>query len=215
MLAFGNFLADHLLILILWMLAVNLLLYALCGEDENRAAHKKPRYSMLLLLPLALAGGAFGGMIGAIRFTKKKRLKRRIALWLLIALIQESVLVYALFRAERTFSGMLSGAWADLAAAFHRLGDVPGWGRTAILVIMGLFCLISLAAFGLDKRLAVSKRRRIPESALIFLTVAGGAVGSALGMLLFRHKTRHAKFTVAVTVFLVLQLFLLLGILLG
>jgi len=57
--------------------------------------------------------------------------------------------------------------------------------------------VINLAAFivmGVDKRRAVKKRWRVPESTLFLLAAAGGSVGGILGMLIFRHKTRHLKF---------------------
>lgn len=68
---------------------------------------------------------------------------------------------------------------------------------------------MNLAAFlcmGLDKRKAKSKRWRISEASLLVLCFFGGALGGLLGMLLFRHKTRHLKFMVLAPLFLVLQL---------
>ena len=35
---------------------------------------------------------------------------------------------------------------------------------------------------------------RIPEKALLLLSFFGGAIGGILGMLLFRHKTKHWYF---------------------
>ena len=35
---------------------------------------------------------------------------------------------------------------------------------------------------------------RIPEKALLLLSFLGGAIGGILGMLLFRHKTKHWYF---------------------
>ena len=215
MVTFGNFLADHLLILLIWAILINLILYALCGEDENRAAHKKPRYPFWLLLIFALIGGAFGGMIGAMRFSKKKSGKRRARLWLILALIQEGITVYALCRSERSFLRMLQATWGDLTGAFHRIALTLGWAKIWIAVLLLILSVIAFLAFGFDKRLAIRQRRRVSEAALIFLTVIGGAIGAMLGMNLFRHKTRHPKFTVTVSIFAVFQLFLLAAVLFG
>ena len=50
------------------------------------------------------------------------------------------------------------------------------------------------AAMGMDKLLARRGARRIPERRLLSIAISGGAAGAMLGMLLFRHKTRHRKF---------------------
>lgn len=212
---FGNFLSDHLLAVLIWMILINLALYALCGEDENRAAHKKPRYPFALLLVVALIGGALGGMIGSMRFAKKKKQKRRSVLWLILALLQEILLVFSICRADRAFRQALSGVGSDFLAVFSWIHGALGFARTPVLVILGVMSLISFIAFGIDKRKAVKAKRRIPEAALITMTVLCGAPGSLFAMLLFRHKTRHAKFTVTVGICLALQLFLLAGILFG
>jgi len=49
-----------------------------------------------------------------------------------------------------------------------------------------------------DKRRAVKKRGRIPESLLLFTALVGGCAGSLMGMLISRHKTRHPKFYIGV-----------------
>ncbi len=65
----------------------------------------------------------------------------------------------------------------------------------------------ALIVCGMDKRRAVRHRsNRIPESRLFFLSFIGGAAGMLLGMLLFRHKTRHIRFIVLVPLLTVLQI---------
>jgi len=57
----------------------------------------------------------------------------------------------------------------------------------------------------LDKQFARRHQWRIPEATLLGLAFLGGSLGELLGMLLFRHKTKHPKFTVTVPLLLVLQ----------
>ncbi|MGN0513683.1 MAG: DUF1294 domain-containing protein [Lachnospiraceae bacterium] len=66
--------------------------------------------------------------------------------------------------------------------------------------------LISLAAYGIDKRKAIKGRWRVPESTLITLAVIGGSVGALAGMKLFHHKTKKKKFSIGVPAILVIQI---------
>lgn len=49
--------------------------------------------------------------------------------------------------------------------------------------------LLTFLFYGLDKLLAVKRRRRIPEATLLTLSFLAGSVGAMLGMALFHHKT--------------------------
>jgi len=68
--------------------------------------------------------------------------------------------------------------------------------------------IINAAGFVLmlvDKQKAKKKLWRIPEAALIGVAAIGGSVGSLAGMYLFRHKTKHSKFTVGIPLILIIQ----------
>ena len=64
---------------------------------------------------------------------------------------------------------------------------------------------ITWIAYGLDKGRAKSGKWRIPERTLLLLALIGGSLGALAGMILFRHKTRKAKFVVGVPVMLVIH----------
>ena len=71
--------------------------------------------------------------------------------------------------------------------------------------------LINAAAFVLmlaDKQKARKNRWRIPERTLMLSALLGGSIGALAGMYLFRHKTRHAKFTLGIPAILIAQVFL-------
>jgi len=68
-----------------------------------------------------------------------------------------------------------------------------------IINIIGFFTML------IDKRLAISGKRRISEKTLLIIAAIGGSLGSYAGMYLFRHKTKHKKFTVTVPVFMIAQ----------
>ena len=71
--------------------------------------------------------------------------------------------------------------------------------------------LMNAAAFILmlaDKIKAKNHRWRIPERTLIASALLGGSIGALAGMYLFRHKTRHPKFTLGIPVILIGQIIL-------
>ena len=69
--------------------------------------------------------------------------------------------------------------------------------------------LINASAFLfmlLDKRKAQKKQWRIRESTLLWLAILGGSPGAWAGMYLFRHKTKHKKFTIGIPLILAVQI---------
>jgi uncharacterized membrane protein YsdA (DUF1294 family) len=61
-----------------------------------------------------------------------------------------------------------------------------------------------------DKIKAKRGAWRIPEATLLTVAAIGGSLGAFLGMYLFRHKTKHPKFTVTVPLLLILHVVALL-----
>ena len=59
---------------------------------------------------------------------------------------------------------------------------------------------LGFVQMGIDKRLAIKHKRRIPEAQLLAPVLFSGILGVVLGMLFFRHKTakRHFQFKLAV-----------------
>lgn len=68
--------------------------------------------------------------------------------------------------------------------------------------------IVNAAAFLLmlaDKQKAKRGAWRIPEKTLIGAAAIGGSVGALCGMYLFRHKTKHLKFTLGIPLILAAQ----------
>jgi uncharacterized membrane protein YsdA (DUF1294 family) len=77
------------------------------------------------------------------------------------------------------------------------------------LVFLVILNIISLIFFGVDKLKSVRNGWRIPELRLLLLALLA-PFGAYAGMLLFRHKTRKAKFLL-VPLFLIIQLYLIIS----
>ena len=72
-----------------------------------------------------------------------------------------------------------------------------------LIVYLIIISIITLFAYGIDKLKAKKGSWRTPEAVLLLLAFIGGAAGALAGMLLFRHKTQHKKFTILVPMMLV------------
>lgn len=69
--------------------------------------------------------------------------------------------------------------------------------------------LVNAAGFLLmlsDKQKAKKGAWRIPEATLLTVAILGGSIGAIAGMNLFRHKTKHLKFSLGLPVILALQI---------
>ena len=84
-----------------------------------------------------------------------------------------------------------------------------------ILIYLGTINLIGFLFMGIDKLKARKRGFRIPEATLFLVALMGGSVGSLLGMYLFRHKTRHRKFTIGMPLILLFQIALIAFLLFG
>ena len=66
--------------------------------------------------------------------------------------------------------------------------------------------LLGIILMFLDKRKAVKNRWRISENTLMFTALIGGSLGCLIGMYIFRHKTKHKKFTIGIPVLLIVNI---------
>ncbi len=69
--------------------------------------------------------------------------------------------------------------------------------------------IVNAAAFVLmltDKIKAKRNRWRIPEKTLLGICAIGGSLGGYLAMQMFRHKTKHLRFSIGIPVMLAVHI---------
>ena len=71
------------------------------------------------------------------------------------------------------------------------------------LIVMNFAGLITMCV---DKYRATSRQWRLSEKLLLGIAVFGGSIGSILGMIMFRHKTKHIQFIVGMPLILAAQI---------
>ena len=69
-------------------------------------------------------------------------------------------------------------------------------------IYLSLINALSFLLMLADKQRAKKHRWRIPEAVLLATAAAGGSLGALLGMWLFHHKMRKAKFFLTIPLFL-------------
>ena len=80
------------------------------------------------------------------------------------------------------------------------------------MFVLGLviyFFIINLFAIFLmkyDKVKAINNQYRVSEKTLFLIALILGGIGIYIGMYLFRHKTKHVKFTVGIPLIIILNI---------
>lgn len=77
--------------------------------------------------------------------------------------------------------------------------------ESTFLIYLVIINLISFSIMGLDKRRAKEKKYRISENILIVLSLIGGAIGSLIGMIIFKHKTSKKKFYIGIPIIYIIN----------
>ncbi|MDA5108387.1 DUF1294 domain-containing protein [Brevibacillus thermoruber] len=87
-----------------------------------------------------------------------------------------------------------------------------GWWLTRLPLVAAGLLVLNVYAAGLmaaDKRSARRGGPRVPEASLLLTALLGGGAGALLGMLAWRHKTRHALFMTVVPLCCAFQIVLI------
>lgn len=79
-----------------------------------------------------------------------------------------------------------------------------------ILGYMTILTAMALAMMKMDKRQAQRRGQRIPERNLWLVAIFGGGIGAYLGMMWFRHKTKHTNFRIGFLILAMLDVAVLL-----
>ncbi|MEI3596502.1 MULTISPECIES: DUF1294 domain-containing protein [unclassified Oceanobacillus] len=73
----------------------------------------------------------------------------------------------------------------------------------SMLVYVLVVNIFTFFLMRIDKQKAIKQQFRIPERTFFLLSFLGGALGTYIGMQLFRHKTKHASFAVGIPVLII------------
>ena len=77
-----------------------------------------------------------------------------------------------------------------------------------LLYYIGFANLLGFVLMGMDKKKARNRERRIPERTLWGVAILGGAIGSFVGMNVYRHKTKHTSFKLGMPLLIIIHVIL-------
>ncbi|HHV96736.1 MAG TPA: DUF1294 domain-containing protein [Clostridiaceae bacterium] len=78
-----------------------------------------------------------------------------------------------------------------------------------IIIVLLLVNLFGFVLVAMDKRRAKKRMWRIPEKSFFIISALGGFPGVYTGLFIFRHKTKHIKFTIGLPLIFIIQLVIL------
>lgn len=74
-----------------------------------------------------------------------------------------------------------------------------------ILIYLTIINALGFLLMLIDKKKAKKRKWRIPEAVLLGIAVIGGSIGIWAGMEIFRHKTKHRRFSIGVPAIFILE----------
>lgn len=78
-----------------------------------------------------------------------------------------------------------------------------------VLLYLTLANVIAFVLYGVDKLKAQRNWMRVSEFTLLMVAMLSGSLGALIGMNVWRHKTKHWKFTIGIPLVLLLQIALM------
>ncbi|MBQ5951226.1 MAG: DUF1294 domain-containing protein [Lachnospiraceae bacterium] len=179
-----------------YLIIVNAVGFVLFALSTRLAPGRAKRLLGGFLMVLAVLGASAGILLAMLLFDRKAVKENMMSRVFVICALAIQIVAYLMINGQpkRTLTFAF---FAYLAA--HR----------PLLIYLAVINVITLIAYGIDKRNAVKDRRRIPIVTLLALAFAGGSVGALAGMYLFRHKTQKDYFSVGVPLILLAQVVVL------
>ena len=78
-----------------------------------------------------------------------------------------------------------------------------------IYILIGYIIIINIISFFImlyDKRQAIYHNFRISEKTIFIVSLLLGGISTYVGMYVFRHKTKHLKFTIGIPIVIILNI---------
>ena len=181
---------------LIYIITINIIAFVLYYTYNKFTAHKESTFFSAVLLVVSLLGGSLGVIISSFFFKNHSNKATMLVKVLSLCFLLIQIALFVMFKLKG--SGKLN---LDFIGYFST--------HNIVLIYLGIINVITFIAFGIDKRLAVKHRSRVPIATLFALSFIGGSIGGLLAMRTFRHKTRKSYFTLGIPTIIIMQIVLI------
>ncbi len=179
-----------------YLIAVNLTGFLFFTLNHRLRAHTSGRRRDPVFLFTALLGGSLGLLAAILLFDRKADKDN----------MMQRVFVLCVFVMQTVAVLFVKGYHRD---EIHFAVWQLFYDNQILCVYLAAVNVITFLAFGIDKFLAVRRRRRIRIVTLLGLSVLGGSAGGLVGMYAFHHKTKKDYFAFGIPLILLMQMTLI------
>ncbi|MDE7325183.1 MAG: DUF1294 domain-containing protein [Lachnospiraceae bacterium] len=176
-----------------YFIAINTLGFILVLLNPHSSARIKGGQKDLVPRIVCLLGGASGILIAILFFDRKTTKENIMTRVLVCCFLVIQVIVFLMVKGFRQ---------EKITFAFWEFFKKS----RALTLYLLTINIVTLIAFGLDKRNAKKGQQRIRITTLLGLSYAGGAIGGLIAMYALRHKTKKKYFTVGLPLMVIMQI---------
>ena len=194
----------------IYLIIINALAFILMTIDFFMVKNgRKTGLPSLVYLILLVAGGSLGSLLAYLIWDRNsmkyqdKEVRDKMLNWRIPTVLM--VIIHTMI-----FLIVCGAFKIDFRECMFNTREIFQAAGLPILIIIILFNLIAFALFGIDKKLAIKNKRRIPISVLFIVSAIGGTIGAILGMLVFHHKTSKMYFILGIPLIFIIHIMLYL-----
>ena len=180
----------------IYLLAINVLGFAVGAINSKIRSNKEEGKSDIVLAILSILGGAVGALISVFVFDRKAEKGNMLSRVIMSCLVVIDIIVYLIYK------GFVA---RNLTFAFWNiLIKYP-----ISLIYLALINIVTFFVYLKDKKAAEKGKDRVKIVTLLSLSFIGGSIGALCGMYILHHKTNKSYFTVGVPLMIVMQILVL------
>lgn len=180
----------------IYLLAINVLGFAVGAINSKIRSNKEEGKSDIVLAILSILGGAVGALISVLVFDRKAEKGNMLSRVIMSCLVVIDIIVYLIYK------GFVA---RNLTFAFWSiLVKYP-----ISLIYLALINIGTFFVYLKDKKAAEKGKDRVKIVTLLSLSYFGGSIGALCGMYILHHKTNKSYFTVGVPLMIFMQILVL------
>lgn len=183
-------------ILEIYLLAINVLGFAVGAVNSRVRSNKEEGKSDIALAVFSILGGAIGAFVSTLVFDRKAEKGNMLSRVIMACLVVVEIIAFLIYKGF-VASNLTFAFWSILM-------EYP-----VSLIYLALVNFVTFLFYLKDKKAAEKGKDRVKIVTLLSLSFIGGSIGALCGMYLLHHKTNKSYFTLGVPLMIAMQVFVL------